>query len=111
VTNPNYFTERDENCGEVKLDYTIQSWESPASTVRRQLDERDHDEEDVDFGLRPIEGTARGRGGGGAAINSDWSIAPEGVFCQRPDIYRKRLPTIPDQFSVKIETVDEVVLF
>ena len=46
--------------------------------------------------------------GGGASIRNDWTIAPEGVFCQRPDIYRKKIPDIPDHFSVKIETVDEV---
>lgn len=41
-------------------------------------------------------------------FRNDWTIAPEGVFCQRPDIYRKKLPELPDHFSVKIETVDEV---
>lgn len=46
---------------------------------------------------------------GGASIRDDWTIAPEGVFCQRPDIYRKKIPDIPDHFSVKIETVDEVL--
>ena len=29
------------------------------------------------------------------------------MFCQRPDIFRKKLPDIPDHFSVKIETIDE----
>ena len=45
---------------------------------------------------------------GGEVIQGSSSVAPEGVFCQRPDIYRRRLPDMPDQFSVKIETVDEV---
>jgi hypothetical protein len=45
---------------------------------------------------------------GGEVIQGSSSVAPEGIFCQRPDIYRRRLPDMPDQFSVKIETVDEV---
>ena len=45
---------------------------------------------------------------GGEVILGSSSVAPEGIFCQRPDIYRRRLPDMPDQFSVKIETVDEV---
>ena len=53
------------------------------------------------FELRPSRG--------GASIRNDWTIAPEGVFCQRPDIYRKKLPEIPDHFSVKIETIDKVL--
>ena len=48
---------------------------------------------------------------GGEVIQGKSSVAPEGIFCQRPDIYRRRLPDMPDQFSVKIETVDEVDLF
>ena len=48
---------------------------------------------------------------GGEVIQGKSSVAPEGIFCQRPDIYRRRLPDMPDQFSVKIETVDEVNLF
>ena len=54
------------------------------------------------FELRPSRG--------GASIRNDWTIAPEGVFCQRPDIYRKKLPEIPDHFSVKIETIDKVLI-
>jgi len=46
---------------------------------------------------------------GGEVIQGTMSIAPEGVFCQRPDIYRRRLPDMPDQFSVKIETIDQVI--
>ena len=46
---------------------------------------------------------------GGEVIQGTSSVAPEGIFCQRPDIYRRRLPDMPDQFSVKIETVDEVI--
>ena len=38
----------------------------------------------------------------------DWSKAPEGIYCQRPDIFRRRLPELPEQFSVAIESVDEV---
>ena len=37
-----------------------------------------------------------------------WSPAPRGVFCPRPDIYRRKLPEIQDQFSVVIETIDGV---
>ena len=47
---------------------------------------------------------------GGEVIQGTSSVAPEGIFCQRPDIYRRRLPDMPDQFSVKIETVDEVII-
>ncbi len=36
------------------------------------------------------------------------SPAPPGVFCPRPDVYRRPLPDVPDQFSVDIETVEEV---
>ena len=39
-----------------------------------------------------------------------WSPAPRGVFCPRVNVYQRRLPEIPNQFSVKIETVDEVSL-
>ena len=28
-TNPNYFSDRDQSCGNVRLDYTIHTWESP----------------------------------------------------------------------------------
>lgn len=37
-----------------------------------------------------------------------WSPAPSGVFCPRPDIYRRLVPTIPEHFSTIIETVDKV---
>jgi hypothetical protein len=63
------------------------------------------------FGLkwRNIKSIPGGPGPmGGEVIQGSSSVAPEGVFCQRPDIYRRRLPDMPDQFSVKIETVDEV---
>ncbi|TRY73257.1 hypothetical protein TCAL_07893 [Tigriopus californicus] len=36
-----------------------------------------------------------------------WSPAPLGVFCPRPDIYRRLVPTIPEHFSTVIETVDK----
>jgi hypothetical protein len=37
-----------------------------------------------------------------------WSPAPPGVFCPRLNFYQRRLPEMPNQFSVKIETVDQV---
>ena len=77
-----------------------------ASHVRGHEEQTDQTKDEGNqhsFGLRP-SGSA-----GGASIRNDWTIAPQGVFCQRPDIYRKKLPTIPDHFSVKIETVDEVL--
>ena len=37
-----------------------------------------------------------------------WSPAPEGVFCPRLNYYQRQLPDIPAQFSVKIETIDQV---
>ena len=37
-----------------------------------------------------------------------WSPAPRGVFCPRVNVYQRRLPEIPNQFSVRIESVDEV---
>lgn len=109
-TNSNYFSKREEKCGEIWLEYTVQRWIETTPRGRQRRDESDGEVEDADnlddssarsFGLSP---TATG---GGGVIKGDWSLAPEGVFCQRPDIYRRRLPDMPDQFSVKIETVDE----
>jgi len=118
-TNPNYFSDRDQSCGNVRLDYTIHTWESPDPAVAAQSRttkassssdsdassdtnmeaEVSAEESRHSFELRPSRG--------GASIRNDWTIAPEGVFCQRPDIYRKKLPEIPDHFSVKIETIDK----
>ena len=53
-----------------------------------------------DFGLSPINNRS--------SNELDWATPPEGIFCQQPDIYRRELPSITDQFSVNIETVDEV---
>ena len=39
---------------------------------------------------------------------SDWAAPPEGIYCQRPEIYRRHLPELPEQFSVDIESIDEV---
>ena len=35
-TNPNYFSDRDQSCGNVRLDYTIHTWESPNPAVAAQ---------------------------------------------------------------------------
>ena len=35
-TNPNYFSDRDQSCGNVRLDYTIHTWESPDPAVAAQ---------------------------------------------------------------------------
>ena len=108
------------------LEYTIRKWQSPSNPISSKnlrktgespensktddfLDKKSQEESNLSddthsFGLRPSGG------GGGVSIKNDWSIAPEGVFCQRPDIYRKKLPDIPDHFTVKIETADEVIL-
>ena len=43
-----------------------------------------------------------------AKLEAVWSPAPKGVFCPRPDIYRRQLPPVPDQFSVLIETINAV---
>lgn len=109
-SNPNYFSERDLSCGNVRLDYTVTKWQSPSPTIMStETDEQTSKQEQQapdtshSFELQPAQN-------GGASIRNDWTIAPEGVFCQRPDIYRKKLPDIPDHFSVKIETVDEVCL-
>lgn len=96
ASNPNYFSGQDHSCGgNLSLKYTVHKWHSPSSA-------KSYDGSTPSSKLSSF--------GGGAAIKSDWTIAPEGVFCQRPDIYRKKLPDIPDHFSVKIETVDEVVV-
>ena len=74
----------------------------PDTSLDTNMEAEDSAEESRhSFELRPSRG--------GASIRNDWTIAPEGVFCQRPDIYRKKLPEIPDHFSVKIETIDKVL--
>ena len=85
-------------CGNVHLQYTILEFlphTEPAPTPTDQVD---------DFGLSPINTIIKGRD----ENLPDWGIPPEGIFCQRPESYRRKLPEIPDQFSVNIETLDEV---
>lgn len=125
-------------CGNVKLLYTIQEFmsgpsmeffgdpldhnkgtdglgnvETIANYLQSQHDEKQESDAEDDleedemtaneFGLSPQNTVVNGR-----TERKDWSLPPHGLFCPRPDIYRRRLPEIPGQFSVKIETVDEV---
>ena len=66
-------------CGSVHLEYTVMTYRQLTSADEEQLKRE-----------------------------AAWSPAPRGVFCPRPDIYRRQLPAVPDTFSVKIETVNEV---
>lgn len=72
----------------------------------------EHREESNEFGLSPMNNRVQGSWQKRQILKErddvgDWSQAPEGIYCQRPDIFRRRLPEMPDQFSVEIESVDE----
>ena len=64
ATNPNYFTDRERSCGNVKLDYVIHTWQSPVkdSTHIKGQDEDSKVDNSHSFGLRPQ------RSGGGVEI-------------------------------------------
>ncbi|CAB4064887.1 unnamed protein product [Lepeophtheirus salmonis] len=51
--------------------------------------------------------TSRDDGKRNIFLSEEENLIPKGIFCQRPDIYRRRIPDIEDQFSVKIETIDK----
>ena len=60
ASNPNYFTNRERSCGNVKLDYIIHTWQSPSKVTENQDPSEDASH---NFGLRPPRS-----GGGGVAI-------------------------------------------
>ena len=60
ASNPNYFTDRERSCGNVKLDYIIHTWQSPSKVTENQDPSEDASH---NFGLRPPRS-----GGGGVAI-------------------------------------------
>jgi len=114
ASKPNFFSARDAMCGNVKLQYTI--LEFLPHSERRRSSEANEDEDQAgidDFGLSPINNdklvTSRSDTAAAAVANEekDWTLPPKGIFCQRPEIFRRKLPEIPDQFSVNIETIDE----
>ena len=55
-TNPNYFSERDQSCGNVRLDYTVHKWESPSpASPSVATTNEDEKEDEHSFGLRPSQ--------------------------------------------------------
>ena len=110
ATKPTFYSHRTENgCNDnIQLVYRVLEFRPQANKDHQQqmhrmekgdqVKERDRKE----FGMSPISRTSRSLG------SHDWATPPDGIFCQQPDIYRQKLPTIPDQFSVSIETIEEV---
>ena len=79
ASNPNYFTDRERSCGNVKLDYIIHTWQSPVKEVSEDGYDNSHS-----FGLRPQ------RSGGGVVIKvrflNDSGIRTRAKFISRPYI-------------------------